>query len=50
MPKVDPNTHEPMTDDPEVEDPEQRGGKREGDPGMEDAKPTGARGIKLGGH
>lgn len=49
MPKVDPDTHEPMTDDPSVEDPEQRGGKKEGDAGMEDAKPTGGRGVKLGG-
>lgn len=50
MPKVDPETHEPMTDDPNVEDPDQRGGKSEGEPGMEDAKPSGARGPKLGGN
>jgi hypothetical protein len=49
VPKVDPETQQPMTDDPDVADPDQRGGKREGDPGMEDAKPTGARGVKLGG-
>ena len=47
MPKVDPDTKEPMTDDPEHPDPEVRGGKQEGDPGMEDAKPTGGRGPKL---
>ena len=47
MPKVDPDTHEPMTDDPASQDPEVRGGKREGDPGMEDAKPTGGRAPKL---
>ena len=47
MPQVDPDTGEPMTDAPEVEDPEQRGGKQEGDPGMEGAKPEGSRGPKL---
>lgn len=47
MPKVDPETNEPMTDAPDAPDVEQRGGKREGDPGMEDAKPEGSRGPKL---
>lgn len=47
MPKVDPDTHEPMSDDPASPDPEARGGKREGDEGMEGAKPTGGRGPKL---
>lgn len=47
MPKVDPDTKQPMTDDPAAPDPEQRGGKREGDPGMEGAKPEGSRGPKL---
>ncbi|HVM06749.1 MAG TPA: hypothetical protein VM242_16450 [Acidimicrobiales bacterium] len=47
MPKVDPETHEPMTDDPAAADPEARGGKREGDEGMEGAKPTGGRAPKL---
>jgi len=43
MPKVDPESQQPMTDHPDVDDPEQRGGKVEGDEGMENAKPTGAR-------
>jgi len=49
MPKVDPDTKQPITDDPAVEDPEQRGGKVEDDEGMENAKPTGGRGPKLAG-
>jgi len=44
MPKVDPDTGQPITDDPKVADPDQRGGKREGDPGMEGAKPQGGKG------
>ena len=46
MPKVDPDTKQPMTDSPEVEDADQRGGKMEGDEGMEGAKPEGGRGPK----
>lgn len=49
MPKVDPDTNEPMTDAPDVEDADQRGGKVEGDEGMEGAKPTGGRLPKLKG-
>lgn len=49
MPKVDPDTQQPVTDDPEVEDPEERGGKVEGDEGMEGAKSTGGRLPKLAG-
>lgn len=49
MPKVDPDTKQPITDDPEIDDPEQRGGKAEGDEGMEGAKPTGGRLPKLAG-
>ena len=47
MPKVDPETKEPMSDDPMDPDPEIRGGKREGDPGLDGAKPSGARGPKM---
>lgn len=49
MPKVDPDTQQPMTDDPMVEDPDQRGGREEGDEGMAGAKPTGGRLPKLKG-
>lgn len=50
MPKVDPDTKQPITDDPMADDPDQRGGRREGDEGMEGATPTGG-GFKrkLGG-
>lgn len=41
MPKVDPDTKQPITDDPMAEDPDQRGGRQEGDEGMEGATPTG---------
>lgn len=46
MPKVDPNTNEPMSDAPDAP-VEQRGGKIEGDEGMEGATPEGASGPKL---
>jgi DNA helicase-2/ATP-dependent DNA helicase PcrA len=41
MPKVDPQTGEPMSDAPEQEDPELRGGKSLGDPDLADATSTG---------
>lgn len=44
MPVVDPRTHEALSDDPDQLDPELAGGRREGDPGMEDATPWGGRG------
>ena len=49
MPKIDPDTLQPITDDPMVEDPDQRGGREEDDEGMEGAKPTGGRLPKLKG-
>ena len=49
MPKVDPDSGQPMTDDPMAEDPDQRGGREEGDEGMEGAKSTGGRLPKLKG-
>lgn len=42
MPKVDPETGEPISDDPEGPD-ETRGGKSVGDPDLADATPTGGR-------
>lgn len=39
MPKVDPETHEPMSDAPDAP-LDQAGGKHESDEGMEDAKPN----------
>ena len=44
MPVVDPQTHQPMSDAPDQEDPTLAGGKREGDPGMEDVTPWGGKG------
>ena len=43
MPKVDPETGEPMSDAPE-ESAEVRGGKEEGDPALADATETGGSG------
>lgn len=47
MPKVDPRTHEPLSDAPGQADPELAGGKREGDPGMEQATPWGGPGKHI---
>jgi hypothetical protein len=41
MPKVDPETGEPMTDDPEAEAKDQRGGKQ-GHDLQDGANPTGS--------
>lgn len=43
MPKVDPETGEPMSDAPEGPDAT-RGGMERGDPGLEDATETGGSG------
>ena len=42
MPKVDPNTHEPISDESEKEDDDQRGGKTLGDDALSDSKSTGS--------
>lgn len=47
MPQVDPDSREPVSDAPDDMDPERRGGKQEGDEGMEGATPEGSRGPKL---
>lgn len=44
MPKVDARTHQPLSDAPDQADPDLAGGKREGDPGMENATPWGGSG------
>jgi len=41
MPKVDPETREPMSDDPNQESDELRGGKSVGDPATEKGEPQG---------
>lgn len=41
MPKVDPNTGQPMSDAPDQESDELRGGKLPGDPGNAGASETG---------
>lgn len=48
MPKVDPQTGQPMTDDPSHPDPDVRGGKDMDDPDLQDAKPNGAVGTTVG--
>ena len=45
MPKVDPQTGEPMSDDPEQPSDELRGGMVEGDPGLKGASETGGANI-----
>lgn len=43
LPKVDPDSHEPMSDDPQQASDEARGGKLPGDPGKPDsANPQGS--------
>jgi hypothetical protein len=44
MPKVDPETGEPMSDAPETADAT-RGGKERGDPALEGATETGRSGV-----
>lgn len=41
MPKINPETGEPMSDDPEQEEDELRGAKVKDDPALDDAKETG---------
>ncbi|MFP5328164.1 MAG: hypothetical protein ACLGHT_11865, partial [Acidimicrobiia bacterium] len=41
MPKVNPETGEPMSDDPDQQEDELRGGKVKEDPALDDAKETG---------
>ena len=41
MPKVDPKTGEPVSDEPEQADDSTRGGKRPGDPDLDNATETG---------
>jgi len=48
MPKVDPDTHEPISDAPDGP-PDLAGGKMAGDPGMENATENGAGGTTPGG-
>ena len=43
MPKVDPESKEPVSDEPSASDDE-RGGKKEGDPGLKGASETGGDG------
>ena len=45
MPKVDPQTGEPLPDDPDQADDELRGGKVEGDPGLQGASETGGGNV-----
>ena len=45
MPKVDPESGEPLSDDPNQADPNLAGSKVEGDPGMEGASETGGANI-----
>jgi hypothetical protein len=45
MPKIDPDSGEPLTDEPEQESDSLRGGKVEGDPGLEGASETGGANI-----
>lgn len=40
MPKVDPETHQPLSDEPDGPE-DQRGGKHIGDPDLDDATATG---------
>lgn len=48
MPKVDPESHEPMSDAPEGPDA-RRGGMQAGDPGLEGATETGGGGTAPAG-
>lgn len=45
MPKVDPDTHEPLTDAPDGP-ADQRGGTRIGDPDLDDATVTGGHSTR----
>ena len=45
MPKVDPQTGEPLSDDPAQADDDLRGSKVEGDPGLKGASETGGANI-----
>ncbi len=45
MPKVDPQSGEPLSDEPEQGSDDLRGGKVEGDPALEGASETGGGNI-----
>ncbi len=45
MPKVDPQSGEPMSDEPEQESDALRGGKGKGDPALEGASQTGGANV-----
>lgn len=45
MPKVDPQTGEPLSDDPAQPDDELRGSKVEGDPALKGASETGGANV-----
>ncbi|MFN2505931.1 MAG: hypothetical protein ABR540_17195 [Acidimicrobiales bacterium] len=45
MPKVNPETGEPMSDDPDQASDDLRGGKREGDPALDGASETGGSNL-----
>ena len=45
MPKVDPETGEPMSDEPEQARDSARGGKVEGDPALKGASETGGGNV-----
>lgn len=45
MPKVNPETGEPMSDDPDQADDDLRGGKVEGDPALKGASETGGGNV-----
>lgn len=45
MPKVNPETGEPMSDDPDQASDDKRGGMVEGDPALEGASETGGANL-----
>lgn len=45
MPKVDPNTGQPLTDHPDQADDDLRGSKQAGDPALKGASETGGANI-----
>ena len=48
MPKVDPQSGEPVSDDPDQASDDLRGGKVEGDPALEGASETGGGNVAEG--
>jgi hypothetical protein len=45
MARIDPKTDEPITDDPDQESEFDRGGRKEGDPGLKGASSTGGGNV-----